>query len=134
MNDGTKVYDHDEDGKAHTEGGCQSFFRNLESPTYVRISYWADLKAIQVDVDTKVSLTPDPPASLGTRHAAFSAVRAQTPVVRVSRDTRHHREFPNAPGPVHPCPPAPTCARPVGEGGRRLHQPTFNTAFAVMSR
>ena len=53
LNDGTKVYDHDEDGKAHTEGGCQSFFRNLEFPTYVRISYYKELKTIKVDVDTK---------------------------------------------------------------------------------
>lgn len=52
INDGTKVYDHDEDGKSHTEGGCQSFFRNQEHPTFVRISYWDDIKAINVQMDT----------------------------------------------------------------------------------
>ena len=39
LNDGTKEYDHDDDGKSHAEGGCQSFFRNLDFPTYMRITY-----------------------------------------------------------------------------------------------
>lgn len=39
LNDGTKEYDHDEDGKSHSEGGCQSFFRNLDFPTYMRVTY-----------------------------------------------------------------------------------------------
>jgi len=39
LNDGTKEYDHDDDGKSHSQGGCQSFFRNLDFPTYMRITY-----------------------------------------------------------------------------------------------
>lgn len=53
QNDGTKVYDHDEDGKSHTEGGCQSFFRNLDHPTFVRATYWEHLKFLKVQIDTK---------------------------------------------------------------------------------
>lgn len=29
-------------------GGCQSFFRNLDHPTYVRATYWSNLKYLSV--------------------------------------------------------------------------------------
>jgi mannose-binding lectin 2 len=40
LNDGQHVYNHDEDGGGMmTEGGCQAFFRNVDYPTYMRITY-----------------------------------------------------------------------------------------------
>lgn len=56
LNDGSKVYDHDEDGKSHTTGGCQSFFRNLEDhPAYARVSYWKDLQVLKVELSVTES-------------------------------------------------------------------------------
>lgn len=48
IGDGKSAYNHDEDGKQVTRGGCQSFFRNMDHPTYVRITYWHDIKYLEV--------------------------------------------------------------------------------------
>eukprot|EP00039_Didymoeca_costata_P025366 m.13078 g.13078 ORF g.13078 m.13078 type:complete len:343 (-) comp4787_c0_seq1:71-1099(-) len=53
LNDGSKVYDHDEDGKSHTTGGCQSFFRNSDERTYVRIIYRREYHTLEVYTNLK---------------------------------------------------------------------------------
>ena len=54
INDGNKVYDHDEDGKSVTSGGCQSFFRNLDNPTFARVIYRAKYQTLTVEMNIKV--------------------------------------------------------------------------------
>ena len=59
VGDGRAAYNHDEDGKQVTRGGCQSFFRNMDHPTYVRITYWHDLQYLEVKMKvTEENWTP----------------------------------------------------------------------------
>jgi len=53
LNNGDKAYDHDEDGKSVTTGGCQSFFRNLDHDTYARVIYYHGLSTLKVDMQIK---------------------------------------------------------------------------------
>lgn len=51
VNDGTIDYDHDSDGTSQQLSGCQSFFRNVDYDTYVRILYRKQV--LKVMLDTK---------------------------------------------------------------------------------
>lgn len=51
VSDGTFVYDHDADGTHQEVAGCQSFFRNVDFDTFIRITYRN--RRLDVLVDTR---------------------------------------------------------------------------------
>eukprot|EP00051_Salpingoeca_urceolata_P030999 m.10110 g.10110 ORF g.10110 m.10110 type:complete len:348 (+) comp3687_c0_seq1:214-1257(+) len=55
VNDGSVDYDHDADGTHQEVAGCQSFFRNVEFDTFVRVTYSGPVQTLTVLVDAKNS-------------------------------------------------------------------------------